>query len=130
MLARRDASSLTPADIEALIEAVGNENEAVQEAAAWRLLGVRDDKDKLVLDRLYDKRPKVTRRTKPAYPQEARERGIRGRVELQFVVNNAGRVGHVRVLRSIPVPTTQRLRAFASGSSSRHCIATKRRHSS
>jgi len=100
-LARRDAASLTPADIDALIQAVGNENEAVQEAAVWRLLGIRDGKDRLVLDGVYDKRPKVTKRTKHAYPKEAR--GIRGRVELQFVVNNSGSVGYVRVLRSIPV---------------------------
>jgi protein TonB len=45
----------------------------------------------------------VTTKIKPQYPKEARERRIRGRVELQFVVNNSGSVGYVRVLRSIPV---------------------------
>ena len=103
MLARRDPASLSQADIDSLVLAVGNDKEAVQEAAVWRLLGIRDGKGKLVLDGVYDKQPKVTTKIKPQYPKEARERRIRGRVELQFVVNNSGSVGYVRVLRSIPV---------------------------
>ncbi len=101
-LDRRDPASLTQADIDALVLAIGHEKEVVQEAAVWRLLEIRDPSDKLVLDQVYDKRPKVTKKSKPQYPEEARRRRIRGRVVLQFAVNNAGRVGYVRVLRSIP----------------------------
>ena len=101
-LAGLSPESLSDADIETLVEAIGDDNEAVQRAAVWRLLGIRDNKKKVVLERVYDRKAKVTKKTKPRYPDEARQQRIRGRVELQFVVDTAGHVENVRVLRSIP----------------------------
>ncbi len=39
----------------------------------------------------------------PVYPKEARDAGVRGAVIVEFMVDETGRVGEVRVLRSIPL---------------------------
>jgi protein TonB len=39
----------------------------------------------------------------PVYPPEAREAGIQGVVILEITIDEAGRVGDAKVLRSIPL---------------------------
>lgn len=46
--------------------------------------------------------PRVLRRTPPQYPKAARARGTTGRVVLQLLVDERGRVAEVRVLTSDP----------------------------
>ena len=45
--------------------------------------------------------PKLVREVKPQYPREARARRIQGDVLLETVVLSTGRVGRIRVLRSV-----------------------------
>jgi protein TonB len=54
-----------------------------------------------VLD--YDQAPRLLRQTKPQYPQEAFIKKIEGEVLLEIVIGVDGRVGRVRVIRSIPL---------------------------
>jgi protein TonB len=45
--------------------------------------------------------PKVVREYKPAYPDSAKSRGVRGSVELDVVVKKDGTVGDVQVKKSL-----------------------------
>jgi protein TonB len=47
--------------------------------------------------------PAKTRHVAPIYPAIARQNGVQGTVMLEAVINEAGRVRDVRVLRSIPL---------------------------
>jgi protein TonB len=50
----------------------------------------------------YDLAPVPVRITDPEYPAAARERGVRGTVLVEFVIDISGRVGSARVVRSVP----------------------------
>jgi len=45
--------------------------------------------------------PKVVRESKPDYPVSAKQKGIRGSVELEVVVKKDGTVGDVKVKKSL-----------------------------
>jgi TonB family protein len=49
-----------------------------------------------------DEPPRPILRLDPAYPREARARGVEGFVEVTFVITPAGRVTDFRVIRSQP----------------------------
>jgi len=51
----------------------------------------------------YDEAPKLVRGTKPQYPQEAFVKKVEGVVTVEFVIDAQGQVGHVRILKSIPM---------------------------
>lgn len=50
----------------------------------------------------YDLAPVPVRITDPEYPAAARERGVRGTVLIEFVIDVSGRVSAARVLESVP----------------------------
>ena len=50
----------------------------------------------------YDLAPVPVRITDPEYPAAARERGVRGTVLIEFVIDVSGRVSSARVLQSVP----------------------------
>ena len=56
--------------------------------------------DELVLD--YDVAPQVIEKAKPAYPEEARRRGLEGTVVAEIALDRHGRVETVVVVKSIP----------------------------
>lgn len=56
--------------------------------------------DSPVMD--YDQPPRLLKQTRPVYPQEAFIKKIEGIVTLEVVIGIDGRVGRVKVVRSIP----------------------------
>jgi TonB family protein len=49
----------------------------------------------------YDEPPKLLKQTKPKYPAEPFYKGIEGTVDIEFVVDEKGRVTNPKVIKSI-----------------------------
>ena len=50
----------------------------------------------------YDVPPKIVKPTTPVYPPNSFLAGIEGTVEIEFVIDVAGRVSRLRVVKSVP----------------------------
>lgn len=97
-----DPGELSDAEIQLLLEAVADSNEAVQNAVLKKLMEVHFSGRKELLEEIYDEPAKIIERVAPRYPMKARQRRIQGRVILSFTVGIDGRADKIRLLRSIP----------------------------
>ena len=66
-----------------------------------RLLGDTSKHTTMTAD-VVDELPKPRRRTSPAYPDKARQRGITGYVKLKILLSASGEIGRVRVVDANP----------------------------
>lgn len=49
----------------------------------------------------YDEPPRILKQTKPVYPRRPFQDGVQGTVEIEFVVDETGKVSRTRVVKSI-----------------------------
>lgn len=66
-----------------------------------KLLGDTSKHTTMTAD-VVDELPKARRRTSPAYPDKARQRGITGYVKLKILLSASGEIGRVRVVDAKP----------------------------
>jgi TonB family protein len=68
-----------------------------KDTAGFKLIPLHKDDPDFVP---YDKEPQIIRKVEPAYPEPAKRAGLEGRVIVKMLVDTAGKVGQVVVLKS------------------------------
>ena len=92
-----------PAEVVARLKALRSDpSREVRYAAAWAVGHVIPWDAQVEPATTEGTRPKVQRRTRPAYPADAFRRKIQGSVAVEILIGEFGEVAHVEVRKSIP----------------------------